>query len=131
MSRTNEQKQKYLQKLNNGSDFLDKNAKKLTFSFKKEVLSTTENQETKIIKALDIDDIPEVLVRKERDPKKKKIYRKKEDTNKEDEFNMTACGDRKYIFHPSTFLRLLIFYLHKKGIEQGVKKILAVEKIKW
>ncbi len=34
MSRVNEQKRKYLQKLNNGSDFLDKNAKKLTFSFK-------------------------------------------------------------------------------------------------
>ena len=34
MSRKNEQKSKYLQKLSNGSDFLDKNANKITFSFK-------------------------------------------------------------------------------------------------
>ena len=74
--------------------------------FKQKIVTFTDAQETKKIEAFDIDDIPELLVNK-------KLHE-----------DITCLKGEEYIFHPSSFLRLLVFYLHKMGKAKGSNMIM-------
>lgn len=74
------------------------------------VKSFMDNHEIHKIEPIAVDDIPQLLI------------------NKADGKNETSLNGKTYLCHPSTFLRLLVFYLHKKGLQEGSEKIVKYYK---
>ena len=79
---------------------------KLTCSiniFHNEIACTIESKEIATIKALDVNSIPRILVG-------------------------NGNAEERKLYHPSTYLRLLMFYLHKNGIKRTQRALIAAEK---
>ena len=71
--------------------------------FHSEIACTIESKEIATISALDVNLIPRILVG-------------------------NGNEEERESYHPSTYLRLLMFYLHKNGIKRTQKALIAAEK---
>lgn len=73
------------------------NTKQKAEDFEREISETIQREEIGEYKMIDVDEIPAILVR---------------------------YNDNKSKYHPSTYVRLLLAYLHYNGYKRGFEKII-------